>query len=157
MYNWLKFFHPFHWLLIKRRLNFLHLLFHKIDCNRQLSSHSKRFLFPREDGCHLPGMGWVGFEPFFCPRRVPSWENARGERWPYLGTPTHAIQYHTMPYLGTPTYTIQCHTSAILWDTNPCHTLPYQCIAVACRGSLYTIPQHIIRLAILYYTSDIRG
>ena len=157
MYNWLKFFHPFHWLLIKRRLNFLHLLFHKIDCNRQLSSHSKRFLFPREDGCHLPGMGWVGFEPFFCPRRVPSWENARGERWPYLGTPTHAILCHTMPYLGTPTYTIQCHTSAILWDTNPCHTLPYQCTAVACRGSLYTIPQHIIRLAILYYTSDIRG
>ena len=28
-----------------------------------------------------------GGEAFFCPRRLPSWENARGERWPYAGAP----------------------------------------------------------------------
>ena len=35
--------------------------------------------------------GWGG-EAFFCPRRLPCWENARGERWPYQDS----------PYAGTP-------------------------------------------------------
>ena len=66
--------------------------------------------------------GWGG-EAFFCPRRLPSWENARGERWPYAGAPltiriyveatltihiyvyTHHSPYiytHHSPYAGTP-------------------------------------------------------
>ena len=66
--------------------------------------------------------GWGG-EAFFCPRRLPSRENARGERWPYAGAPltiriyveatltihiyvyTHHSPYiytHHSPYAGTP-------------------------------------------------------
>ena len=38
-----------------------------------------------------------GGEAFFCPRRLPSWENARGERWPYAGAPLTIRIYEGAP------------------------------------------------------------
>ena len=49
--------------------------------------------------------GWGG-EAFFCPRRLPSWENARGERWPYAGQ--HSPYVYTR---GTTRHTRGHHSS----------------------------------------------
>ena len=87
-----------------------------------LFSFQHTFLISPRGGMSSAMYGWGG-EAFFCPRRLPSWENARGERWPYAGAPltiriyveatltihiyvyTHHSPYiytHHSPYAGTP-------------------------------------------------------
>ena len=64
--------------------------------------------------------GWGG-EAFFCPRRLPSRENARGERWPYAGAPLTIRIYverqhspYTYTYIRT-THHTYTHTTYLAW------------------------------------------
>ena len=141
MYNWLKFFHPFHWLLIKRRLNFLHLLFSQNRLQQAVILTFKAFLIPSRGWMSSAryGLGWV--------RAVflsPSSSFLGKCPWRKVAILGDTNPCHTLPY------------NAILGDTNLYHTMPYQCHTLGHQPMPYfAIPVHCsgIRGVTVYHTT----
>ena len=80
-----------------------------------LFSFQHTFLISPRGGMSSAMYGWGG-EAFFCPRRLPSRENARGERWPYAGAPLTIRIYAPLKiriYAGVP-LTIRIYVGATL-------------------------------------------